>query len=71
MLVALVWVKLARSGALTVGRSFDDEGVGGGRESVDRRLGQQGVGRHGQPLEGSLFEVTMVVLARWRSTMIS
>jgi len=34
MLVVLVWVKLP--GALPVGRSFDDEGVGGGGESVDR-----------------------------------
>ena len=30
----MVWVKLAGSGALTVGRSFDDEGVGGGREAI-------------------------------------
>ena len=36
MLVGVVWVKLAGSGALPVGRAFDDEGVGGGGESVDR-----------------------------------
>ena len=36
MLAVVVLVKPAGAGALTVGRSFDDEGVGGGGESVDR-----------------------------------
>src|SRR6476619_5320334 len=51
MLVGVVWVKLAGSGALTVGRSFDDEGVGGGGESAD--LGVDGVVEAGaaQPSE--------------------
>lgn len=31
----MVWVKLAAAGALAVGRSFDDQGVGGGGQSVD------------------------------------
>jgi hypothetical protein len=35
--------------ALPVGRSFDDEFVGGGDEPVDGGLGQQRVGQHGQP----------------------
>jgi hypothetical protein len=39
MLVVVVWVKLAGSGALTVRRAFDDEGVGGGGEPVDGGLG--------------------------------
>src|SRR3546814_19097134 len=52
MLVALVWVKLAGSGALPVGRALHDEGVGGGGEPVDRWLREQGVGGHGQPFGG-------------------
>ena len=41
--------QLGGSGALAVGRSFDDEGVGGCGQSVDCRLGQERVGGHGQP----------------------
>ena len=34
MLVGGIWVKLG-AGALAVGRSFDDQGVGGGGQPVD------------------------------------
>jgi hypothetical protein len=39
--------------ALSVGRSFDDEFVGGGGESVDGRFGEHGVGHDGEPFVGS------------------
>ena len=51
MLVGGVGVKLG-SGALAVGRSFDDQGVGGAGEPVDGWLSEQGVGGHGQPFGG-------------------
>src|SRR5262249_53501984 len=38
--------------ASAVGVAFDDEFVGGGDESVDGGLGEEGVGHHGQPLGG-------------------
>ena len=39
--------------AAPVGRAFDDEFVGGGGQSIDRRLGQQWVGHDGQPFVGA------------------
>lgn len=50
MLVVGGGVNCSGSGALAVGRSFDDEGVRGGGQSVDGGLSEEGVGGHGQPL---------------------
>ena len=36
MAVGVVWVKPAGSVALSVGRAFDDQGVGVGGQAVDR-----------------------------------
>ena len=38
--------------AAAVGLAVEDEFVGGGLESVDGGLGQEGVGHLGQPLDG-------------------
>ena len=42
----------APSGSLSVGRAFDDQGVGAGGEPVDGGLGEQGVAHHGEPFGG-------------------
>ncbi|ABG98676.1 hypothetical protein RHA1_ro06910 [Rhodococcus jostii RHA1] len=36
---------------MPVGRSLDDEGVCRGGEPIDRRLREQGIGGHRQPLD--------------------